>query len=100
MVGGVSLHQGGGPMLDPARYQAIAIDKRPNVGVVATLNRPERLNAINATLPHELSTVARDFDEDPDTRAMVLTSTGRASWASGDFGPGAFDSGSSSMFIE
>jgi enoyl-CoA hydratase len=87
-------------MLDPARYQAIAIDKRPNGVVVATLNRPEKLNAVNGTLHRELSTLARDFDADPETRAMVITGAGRAFCAGGDFSPGGFDDGGGSMFIE
>ena len=41
-------------MLDPKSFETILIDKRTNGVVLATLNRPERLNAINPGLVHEL----------------------------------------------
>ena len=53
-------------MLAPSTYQAIAIDKRNDGVVFATLNRPDRLNAVNATMHHELSRITREFDGDPD----------------------------------
>ena len=74
-------------MLDPQQYEAIAIDKRSDGIALATLNRPERLNAVNGTMHHELSTLTRDADADPDVRVLVVTGAGRAFCAGGDFGP-------------
>lgn len=80
-------------MLDPARYETIAIEKRPNGVAVATLNRPERLNAVDGTMHRELTWLTRDADVDRDVRALVITGAGRAFCAGGDFGGAPMDSG-------
>lgn len=74
-------------MLDQDRYEHIAIDQRPDGVVLATLNRPDRLNAVNGVLHGELARLPREFDADPDARVLVLTGAGRAFCAGGDFSP-------------
>ena len=76
-------------MLRGRSYETIAIDVRDDGVVVATLNRPEKLNAVNARMHTELSTLASDFDSDPAGRALVITGAGRAFCAGGDFSGGA-----------
>src|SRR3954467_13293017 len=66
------------PVLDPQHYEAIAIDKRDGGVVLATLNRPDRLNAVNGTMHHELSRITREFDADPAAKVLVITGAGRA----------------------
>ena len=51
---------------------------------VVTLNRPERLNAMNADLLRDLSTQLNAAHADPDTRVIVLTGAGRAFCAGDD----------------
>jgi enoyl-CoA hydratase/carnithine racemase len=75
--------------LQQESYLAMRIEKRPNGVAVVTLNRPERLNAVNATLHHELARFTRDAESDPDVRVVVLAGAGRAFCAGGDFGPGS-----------
>lgn len=53
------------------------------VGVV-TLNRPERLNAINWDLAVELLAMLRDLRERDEVRTIVLTGAGRAFCSGGD----------------
>lgn len=72
-------------MLEQADYTTIAIDKRDNGVAVATLDRPERLNAVNGTMHHELAGICRAADADPDVRVLVFTGAGRAFCAGGDF---------------
>jgi enoyl-CoA hydratase len=43
-----------------------------------TLNRPERLNAINAGLTQELRQAVADANENPEVRVIVLSGAGRA----------------------
>jgi enoyl-CoA hydratase len=72
-------------MLEPDDYQTILIDKRANGVVLATLNRPERLNAVNGRMHTELANIARDADNDSTVKVLVLTGAGRAFCAGGDF---------------
>jgi 2-(1,2-epoxy-1,2-dihydrophenyl)acetyl-CoA isomerase len=49
-----------------------------------TLNRPERLNALNVRIGVELLQALEDADRDPDARVVVLTGAGRAFCAGDD----------------
>ena len=52
--------------------------ERPSEGIVVVrLNRPELLNAINATMQTELTDALADFTTDRSVRAVVLTGAGR-----------------------
>ena len=72
-------------MLDPDKFETILIDKRENGVAVATLNRPDRLNAVNGRMHAELADIARDADNDDDVSVLLLTGAGRAFCAGGDF---------------
>lgn len=66
------------------RYTHVLLD-RPHPRVLRiTLNRPERLNAIDQPTHLELSEIWRDIDSDPDTSAVIVTGAGRAFSAGGD----------------
>jgi enoyl-CoA hydratase len=45
---------------------------------VLSLNRPDRLNAVNDKLYHALYTTLIDLDAEPNVRALVLTGNGPA----------------------
>jgi len=49
-----------------------------------TLNRPEKLNAVNTQLLAEAAHVLRDWSRDPRIGAIVVTGSGRAFCAGGD----------------
>jgi len=49
-----------------------------------TLNRPERLNAMNATMLRELVEAARWFDEQREARVVIVGGAGRAFCAGAD----------------
>ena len=52
--------------------------ERPSEGIVVVrLNRPELLNAVNATMQTELTDALADFTTDRSVRAVVLTGAGR-----------------------
>jgi enoyl-CoA hydratase len=87
-------------MLDPAAYRAIAVDKRPDGVTVATLNRPERLNAVDAVMHRELSTLAADADVDADVKVLIVTGAGRAFCAGGDFSGNGPDAANPAMWTE
>lgn len=52
---------------------------------IVTLNRPDALNAVNDALHTGLAQLWSRLDEDRDARAAVLTGSGRAFSAGGDF---------------
>lgn len=74
-------------MLDQGDYETIQISKENGIAVL-TLNRPERLNAVNPAMHSELSTIFTAIDSDPEIRVAVLTGAGRGFCSGGDFGPG------------
>jgi enoyl-CoA hydratase len=74
-------------VLDPKSYDTIIIDKRADGVALATLNRPDRLNAVNGIMHGELARLTREADADPEVRVLVITGAGRAFCAGGDFGP-------------
>jgi enoyl-CoA hydratase len=68
-----------------ARYQRLVFD-RPAAGVLrVSMNNPERLNAADAVMHAELAQIWLDVDRDEATNAVILTGTGRAFSAGGDF---------------
>ena len=71
----VSLY-GGVFMQDYGRYQFIKVEREAGV-LTLTLNRPDRLNAVNAQLHRELEEIFEDVRRD-EARAIVLTGAGRA----------------------
>ena len=61
---------------------SLAIENRV---ALVTLNRPERLNAINHQMAVEANRILADVSRNPDVGAVVLTGAGRAFFAVVDF---------------
>ena len=72
-------------MLSQENYRTIALEKQPNGVLIATLNRPEKLNAVDGWMHRELARLPREADADPEVKVMVITGAGRAFCAGGDF---------------
>jgi len=65
-------------------YEHILVDKEDGVGLV-TLNRPEKLNAMNRRLSSELHNAVKELDADDTIGCIVITGAGdRAFSAGGD----------------
>ena len=62
------------------------MDRDEHVAIV-TLNRPERLNALNAVLWDEICEVAEELRADDDVRAVVFTGAGRGFCSGADITP-------------
>lgn len=75
-------------MLKQKNYETMRIERAGDGIAVISLNRPERLNAVNGRMHAELATFSRDFANDRELRVLILTGEGRAFCAGGDFGPG------------
>jgi len=58
-------------------FETILVEKQDGIATL-TLNRPERLNALNMTMLREVRSVMRGMEDDTDTRVIVVTGKGRA----------------------
>lgn len=60
-------------------------DDHPGLAVI-TLDRPEKLNAINTEMHEELQALCRELETDHETRVVIVTGAGRAFSAGADLG--------------
>lgn len=66
-------------------YETVLLDRTGHLAII-TLNRPERLNAVNGQLTQELSATLREVGADDDVRAVILTGAGRGFCSGADVG--------------
>jgi enoyl-CoA hydratase len=66
-------------------YQTILVESRGKAGLI-TLNRPERMNALNDQLARELEQALLALDADPDIGAIIITGSEKAFAAGADIG--------------
>jgi enoyl-CoA hydratase/carnithine racemase len=64
-------------------YQTIVLERKDFISTI-TLNRPDRLNALNDQMADELNDVALSIDGDDEVRVVVITGAGRAFCAGAD----------------
>ena len=69
------------------RFETLLYDVADRVATV-TLNRPDRLNAVNTTVIRELVEAFDAADGDDGVRAVIVTGAGRAFCAGADLGGG------------
>lgn len=58
-------------------YQSIILQVNEGVATL-TLNRPDKLNALNPSLLQESAKVIRELNDDDDVKVLIITGTGRA----------------------
>ena len=58
-------------------YQTIRYEKNGNIGI-ATINRPEALNALNSTVISELEQRISEVEKDAELGAFIITGEGRS----------------------
>ena len=63
-------------------FETILYERRDRVAVV-TLDRPERLNAINGRMSVELAAVWEEVKRDPDVCVVVVTGAGEKAFCTG-----------------
>jgi enoyl-CoA hydratase len=68
---------------DYSDYEFLRIEVVDRVATL-TINRPDRLNAVNTPLHHEIEQIWLDLAADNDVNAIVFTGAGRAFCAGGD----------------
>lgn len=60
----------------------ILLEKKGNV-VIATINRPKALNALNSEVLNDLNTMIDEINADPEIRVLVLTGSGEKAFVAG-----------------
>jgi len=65
-------------------YETLIYEKENGIARI-TMNRPERMNALNAQMIMELVGTVRDAATDDGVRVLVITGAGRGFCAGGDF---------------
>ena len=70
-------------MVDYSRYGTIIVEKANKVATI-TLNRPDRLNAVDGAMHQELEDVFGQINADDEVNAIIFTGAGRAFCAGGD----------------
>jgi enoyl-CoA hydratase/carnithine racemase len=70
----------------------VLFEKRERVAMI-TLNRPEKLNALNQSLYEELEAAMKIANDDYDVRALVLTGAGRCFSTGADIAGGGMEGG-------
>ncbi len=63
-------------------YQNILTRTENNIGYI-TINRPDKLNALNKSTIEELSDAFKKGDADPNVRVMILTGSGEKAFVAG-----------------
>jgi len=64
-------------------YETIIVEKKNGVATI-TLNRPDKLNAMNMELIDEVADATRELGQDNEVRVVVITGAGRGFCAGGD----------------
>jgi enoyl-CoA hydratase/carnithine racemase len=72
----------------PMAYETITSELAENI-LTITLNRPDKLNAFNATMQRELIEAFDAADRDDNVRVIIVTGAGRAFCAGADLSSGA-----------
>ena len=73
-------------------YQTIILEKKDNITTL-TLNRPEKLNALNPQMMAELVDAFHSIDQDDETQVLVITGAGRGFCSGADLSARAGNQG-------
>jgi len=65
-------------------FEHLIIEKRDDHIAIVTLNRPDKLNALNSTLMREIERVTEEFHTDLETRVVIFTGKGKHFCAGAD----------------
>ncbi|OGN95635.1 MAG: hypothetical protein A2Y89_03505 [Chloroflexi bacterium RBG_13_51_18] len=63
-------------------YTTLLFEKKDGIGTV-TINRPDKLNALNSTVYNELYDAFESIENDPEVRVVVLTGAGEKAFGAG-----------------
>ncbi len=64
-------------------YSTLLVEKRDDGIAVLTVNRPDKLNALNALVITELEAALIELDDDSSVRGLIVTGTGEKAFVAG-----------------
>jgi len=64
-------------------YALLAVERKDDGIAVIAVNRPDKLNALNAAVIGELDTALAELDADPSVRALIVTGSGEKAFVAG-----------------
>lgn len=65
------------------KYKTILLEYKDRIAQI-TLNRPQKLNALNKEMYHEIKRAIAEIQQKPDIRVLVIKGSGKAFCAGGD----------------
>jgi len=68
-----------------ARFDRFLFDRPAEWVLRVTLNRPDKMNAVDLQMDQQLITIWAEIDADPSVRVSIVTGAGKAFCAGGDF---------------
>src|SRR5579872_4817029 len=63
-------------------YETISAELADKIYII-TINRPDKLNALNKTVIHELGEAVDEVYKNPEIRAAIITGSGNRAFAAG-----------------
>ena len=63
-------------------FQYIVIEKRESVGIL-TINRPDKMNALNTQVAAEIMSGFRQLEDDPTIKVIIITGAGTKAFVAG-----------------
>ena len=66
-------------------FETLLLEKKEGIAVL-TLNRPERMNALNPKMSEELVQALQEVNQDDESRVLVVTGAGKAFCTGADVG--------------
>ena len=65
------------------KYKTIITKKEENIAFL-TINRPDKLNALNETVKTEINSALDDFENDDDVKIIMISGSGEKAFIAGD----------------
>ena len=64
------------------KFEYVLTEKKGRIGIL-TVNRPEKLNALNAQVNKEIASAFKELEGDPEIRVIVITGAGEKAFIAG-----------------
>ncbi|KYK37235.1 MAG: crotonase [Theionarchaea archaeon DG-70] len=63
-------------------FQHVLVEKKGKIGIL-TINRPDKLNALNTHVVYEIASGFENLEQDPEVRVIIITGAGNKAFIAG-----------------